>query len=59
MQGCSQTRQDIVDDFFSSMTFCRRRDFVIKGCFDTHKLCVVDYKSLSITKYELACVQES
>ena len=34
------------------MTFCRCQDFVIDDCFERHKLQVVDYKSLSITKYD-------
>ena len=34
------------------MTFCPQRDFVIEERFDKYKLDVVDYKSLSITKYD-------
>ena len=45
-------RDKILSMTFSSMTFCRCRDFVINDCFDTHKLYVVDYKSLSITEYD-------
>ena len=45
-------RHDIVTEFFSFMTFCRYQDFVIADSFDRHKLQVVDYKSLSVTKYD-------